>query len=75
MQTKLQSLLEANANTCAGLGISYAVSFVVYPALGMHGNAGTYALATLFFTVLSVGRNYIVRRVFNRFITKGTKNG
>lgn len=74
MQSKIHSFLEANANTFAGMGISCAVSFVVYPALGMEGNAATYAMATLIFTVISVARNYVVRRVFNRFAV-GRKAG
>lgn len=66
MQSKWQSLIEANANTAAGILLSFGCSFIVYPALGMDGNAGKYALATGFFTVISIGRNYVVRRVFNR---------
>ena len=65
MQSKRASFIEANANTFFGMGISYAVSFIVYPLLGMDGNAGTYAAATAFFTLLSVGRNYLTRRAFN----------
>ena len=64
MQTRTNSFIEANANTAVGMVISYAVSFAVYPLLGMQGNAGSYAAATAFFTILSVARNYCVRRWF-----------
>ena len=65
MQTKLQSFMEANSNTFAGMLISYAASFLIYPALGMGGTATTYVVATTFFTLLSIVRNYLVRRFFN----------
>jgi len=64
MQTKKQSLIESLTNTFAGTGLSYAVSFVVYPLLGMTGNPTTYAAATAIFTLLSITRNYIIRRLF-----------
>jgi hypothetical protein len=31
----------------------------------MGGNAGAYAMAGVIFTIVSIARNYFVRRVFN----------
>ena len=71
MQTKRNSLIESLANTFAGLGISFAISFLIYPLLGMEGTWHSYASATLFFTVMSVGRNYFVRRGFAQLRKRG----
>jgi len=65
MQSKRQSLLEANANTFVGLAISYGISFLVYPLLGMGGDYVTYGAATAIFTLVSISRNYALRRAFN----------
>lgn len=64
-QSKKQSLTEAISNTAVGMVISYAMSFVIYPILGWEIDPIGYAWATLFFTVLSIARNYFVRRGFN----------
>jgi fructose-specific phosphotransferase system IIC component len=70
-QSRLHSIAEAVAGTAIGFVVSVAASMVVYHA---HGHAFTLAenvSITLIFTVLSVVRGYLVRRLFNRFHKKG----
>jgi hypothetical protein len=64
-QTRLQSFRESWANTALGLVVSIAASFVIFPLLGMQSNAFQNIGAVLAFTVISVVRNYVVRRFFN----------
>jgi hypothetical protein len=64
-QTRLQSFRESWANTALGLVVSIAASFVIFPLLGMQSNAFQNIGAVLAFTVISVARNYVVRRFFN----------
>lgn len=71
MQKRSHSFYEALANTALGVGVSYAASFVIYPLLGMQASWSDYAVATAFFTVLSVARSYLVRRIGNRLQIKG----
>jgi membrane protein implicated in regulation of membrane protease activity len=65
MQSKINSFIESLANTASGFLVSFGVSFLVYPLLGMEGSASAYAVAGMVFTVISIARNYVVRRVFN----------
>lgn len=66
MQTKKKSLAEAVTNTAVGFGISLAATFIIFPLLGIESSAGKNVLITLFFTVISILRGYVLRRFFNR---------
>ena len=74
MQRRLHSLYEAVGNTAIGMVISYAAAWVVYPALGMGGDAVTYAAATAIFTLLSILRGYCVRRIGNWYQFRARPN-
>lgn len=65
-QSRLHSFIEAWTGTAIGFIVSMALCFVVYP---MFGHAFTFAQnfwITAIFTVASIIRSYVVRRVFNR---------
>ena len=64
-QTRLSSLMEANANTFLGFGVSYAIAYTILPLYGMEQSAVDSLEITIIFTVASVARNYFVRRWFN----------
>ena len=68
-QTRLSSLIEAKVNTAIGFVMStlawhYLVP-ILFPHLAPHSDWGTAFGVTVFFTVLSVVRNYVIRRFFN----------
>lgn len=65
-QTKKHSLLEAVTNTAVGFVISLGSTFIIFPLVGVPSSAGKNLLITLFFTVISILRGYILRRFFNR---------
>lgn len=71
MQSRLASLLEAKANTFIGLGINYAAGFVIYPLFGHSFEWDQLVGITAAFTILSIGRGYVVRRVFNHYGNRG----
>ena len=64
-QTRRGSLIEVALNT----GIGFMVSFIAWPAVAWYIDIPyefTQAIeVTIFFTVLSIARGYIVRRWFN----------
>lgn len=64
-QTKIQSLIEAKINTLLGFGISYLTLLVVNAIYGLNLSLFDSLEITLIFTVVSIGRNYVVRRYFN----------
>lgn len=66
MQTPLQSLIEAKINTLLGFGISYLTLLVVNAIYGLNLSLFDSLEITLIFTVVSIARNYVVRRYFNK---------
>lgn len=66
MQTKKQSITEAITNTAVGFGISLASIFILFPGLGIESTPMKNVGITAYFTVISIGRGYILRRFFNR---------
>jgi len=66
MQTKKQSLIESLTNTAIGFVISYASTFLILPLVGVQTSAGTNLVITIYFTVISILRGYVIRRWFNK---------
>ena len=66
MQTKRYSLIESLTNTFAGLLISFGIQLVIYPILNIPVKLSQNIIITLVFTLASILRGYVVRRIFNR---------
>ena len=66
MQSKKQSLIEAITNTSVGFLISLGATFVIFPIVGIESNTGKNIIITIFFTVISILRGYLLRRLFNK---------
>lgn len=72
MQTKTQSLVESTVNTLSGFLLSWLVQITLIPwILGIKIAAGPGFVVTGVFTVISLGRSYFFRRIFNRIHTRG----
>ncbi len=65
MQTKKQSLIESITNTLVGFCISLGASFIIFPMVGIESTGSKNIIIVLFFTVISIVRGYVIRRVFN----------
>lgn len=66
MQTKKDSLKESIINTLIGMGISYITLIGVNALYGLKLSLFDSFEITLIFTVVSVVRNYVIRRYFNK---------
>jgi hypothetical protein len=66
MQTKKYSAIEAVTNTLTGLVVSFVIQLIIYPAMGIPVRLSQNVIITAVFTLTSIGRGYIVRRVFNK---------
>jgi hypothetical protein len=66
-QSRLASAIESLANVAIGFGISWAATLVVLPAAGVAVNAAQGFWITCAFTVISLARSYLLRRLFNRY--------
>lgn len=65
MQSRIQSLIEAWANTIIGYFINLGVQLVVYPFYGATFSFAQNVQIGLIFMVVSIARSYGLRRAFN----------
>jgi hypothetical protein len=66
MQSRIDSLMEALTNTAIGLAISQVANMVILPlVLGVPVSMGAAFVVGFAFTVISVGRQYTLRRLFD----------
>lgn len=72
MQSRLQSLIEAWANTIIGYFINLAVQLVVYPFYGATFTFGQNIQIGMIFMAVSIARSYALRRAFNTLHRSGT---
>ena len=69
MQSKLSSLTESVVSTAIGFVVSLLTQhFVINPLWGLNLSAFDNLGITVVFTVISVIRQYVMRRYFNRKI-------
>ena len=73
MQTKTQSLLEACANIAIGMAVAFAGQLIVFPALGLVVRLDQNIAITIAFTAISLARQYVLRRLFNRLHSAVTR--
>ena len=66
MQTRRHSVIEAIANVAIGYGINVVANLAVLPLFGFSVSARDAAWIGLAFTVISLVRSYVLRRMFNR---------
>ncbi len=60
-------MLEAVLNTASGMIISFIAASIIYPLYGFHPSVAENISIVTIFTVISVLRSYIWRRLFNWF--------
>ena len=63
-QSRLMSLVEAMANVVVGLIVAVATQIVAFPLLGVQASVGQNVRLALVFTVVSIGRSFLLRRLF-----------
>lgn len=66
MQSKRQSFIESLTNLAVGYTISLISLFVIFPIMGIESSAGKNIIITLYFTIISLLRSYVIRRYFNK---------
>jgi hypothetical protein len=65
MQTKAHSLLESMTTVGIGFIVAVCSQYLIYPLFGIDLGFGENLGVASCFTVISLIRSYIVRRVFN----------
>lgn len=61
------SLLEAVVNVAVGYGLAVLVQLIVFPWFGLPVRLADSLQIGAIFTVVSIGRSYTLRRIFEAF--------
>ena len=64
-QSHLMSLAESTANVAAGYGIAVLTQVLVFPLFGLNVSLSKNLGIGAVFTVISLVRSYVLRRIFN----------
>ena len=65
MQTKKYSVVESITNTAVGFIISLLIQLIIYPLMNIPVQFHQNIIITCVFTLVSILRGYIIRRLFN----------
>jgi len=60
-------MIEAFANVAIGYGVAVTSQVLVFPLVGINVDIETNLLIGLIFTVISLVRSYILRRIFTHY--------
>jgi hypothetical protein len=63
-QSRLMSLVEAGTNVVVGYGIAVLTQMAVFPLFGLSATIGQNLGIGAVFTVVSLARSYLLRRLF-----------
>ena len=66
MQPRKTSLFEAITNTIVGFIVSFLIQIVIYPIMDIPVRFSQNIIITCVFTLASILRGYIIRRIFNK---------
>lgn len=65
-QSRRLSAIEAVTNVAVGYGVAVLAQIAFFPLFGIHASLSDNLLIGLLFTVVSLARSYVLRRLFNR---------
>jgi hypothetical protein len=63
-QTKLMSFLETTLSTAIGFAVALATQILIFPLFGFNPSISENLVITLIFTVVSIARGFLLRRLF-----------
>lgn len=66
-QSRTGSIIETIVNTAIGWLVNFCANFVVLPLFGYHITVRDNIAIGVIYTLISIVRGFVIRRVFNRF--------
>lgn len=63
-QSRFMSLVESVANVIVGYGVAVVTQILIFPVFGLHTTLAQNLKMGAVFTVVSIGRSFALRRVF-----------
>ncbi|MCU4654490.1 hypothetical protein N8I71_16745 [Roseibacterium sp. SDUM158016] len=73
-QSRTMSLVEALTNVAVGYGLAVATQATVFPLVGVEIRTRQMLLVGLAFTLVSILRSYVLRRLFGRLTRKEARH-
>ena len=70
MQSRWMSLVEAATNIVVGFGLAVLTQVLVFPLFGLSVSLGENLGIGAVFTVVSLVRSFVLRRVFNALVVR-----
>ena len=69
-QSRIMSLVDAVANVVVGYGVAVVTQILIFPIFGLHTTLAQNLKMGAAFTVVSIGRSYALRRLFEAVRTR-----
>lgn len=69
-QSRTGSFVEAWMNILVGLVVGFVAQVIVFPCYGIHTSTASNIQILLWFTVVSLARSFILRRIFNAWTVR-----
>ncbi|MFP7572343.1 hypothetical protein [Marivita sp. S2033] len=69
-QSRAMSLVESVANVIVGYGVAVATQILVFPIFGLHTTLAQNLTMGAIFTIVSIGRSFALRRLFEAIRVK-----
>ena len=66
MQSRRRSITESLTNIAVGMVVAVASQYLIFPMFGIEITFGEHMWITVWFTVISIVRSYLLRRYFNK---------
>jgi hypothetical protein len=63
-QSRAMSLVESLANVAVGYSVAVVTQILIFPIFGLHTTLAQNLMMGAIFTVVSIGRSYALRRLF-----------
>jgi len=63
-QSRAMSLVESLANVAVGYGVAVVTQILIFPIFGLHTTLAQNVMMGALFTLVSIIRSYVLRRVF-----------
>lgn len=73
-QRKSHSIIESIINVIIGFGINFTANMLLFPLFGWKIDIKQNITLGIIYTLISICRSYILRRLFNRIMLWNLKN-
>ena len=74
-QSRVMSLVESVANVFVGYALAVITQILIFPVFGLHMTLAQNLKMGAVFTVVSLARSYVLRRVFERIRVANRSGG